>query len=161
EEERAVVVRRVAAAGVEGHAADRRTAGAAVVPRRDGVGMVPGKQGLQDGAGVVVEKVAHVQVGGLEARLDGGALVAGPAEVQDTGRRIRDPVDLLPVVPPDVADPDLVRSRSDRQAKRIPEAVPDDPILTRDREPREWIVGRRLAGDRVDAQDLATKGRSA
>ena len=77
------------------------------------------------------------------AGLAAGALVAGPAEVLDAGvGRVGDAVDLLPVVPADVADPELVGAGPDREAERVAEAVGDDPARVR-------VGARRRAGCRA------------
>ncbi len=74
-------------------------------------------------------------------------LEARPAEVLDGRvRRAVDRVDLLVVVPADVADPDLVRSGAEREPERIPEPVRDDAPRVRVAVPEERV--RRECGTR-------------
>src|SRR5688500_19193301 len=56
-------------------------------------------------------------------------LVAGPAEVVDGGvGRGHEPVQLFPGGPPDIAGPDLVRARADRDPERVAVAISNDEI---------------------------------
>ena len=83
-----------------------------------------------------------VEVRSVVAGLPRVALVARPAEVlDDRVGRVDDPVDLLPVVPADVADPELARPGPEREAERVAQAVGDDPARV-----RVGAAGERVAG---------------
>src|SRR5205823_12166598 len=107
-----------------------------------------------DGAEIRVQAFADVQVQAVVARLAPRSFVTRPAEVLErVRRRIADPVDLLPVVPTDVADPEVVRPRLDREAKRIAQTVSDDaPGIGVGARP-ERVVGETGAVRRVHPQD--------
>ena len=84
-----------------------------------------------DPSGKRIEVLADIQIRVVVARLCSGPLVARPAEVLDGSERVGDAVDLLPDVPADIAEPDLVRSWPDREAERVPHPVGDDPAGVR------------------------------
>ena len=79
-----------------------------------------------------------------QARLMQRALVTRPTEVVDgaVGRRDQ-AVDLLPRLPADVADPDLVGTRSEREAERVAQPVGDDATRVRIGARRERVAGQR------------------
>src|SRR5439155_3970877 len=122
----------------------------AVVVRVDRVG---------DGARRIVEGLAARQAGALVAGLAADALVAGPAEVLDGVRRehVVEAVDLLPRVPPDVADPELARAGPQRHAEWVAKAVGDDALGAGNAAVGERIVRHRGARRRIDAQDGAVE----
>jgi hypothetical protein len=87
-----------------------------------------------------------------------GPFVAGPAEVLDRAEWVGYSVDLFPVVPADVTDPDLVGPRPDRHPKRVSEAVGDDATLVRIGAARKRVVRHSRAGVWIDALDGAVEG---
>src|SRR5262249_11561774 len=99
-----------------------------------------------------VQARAQVEVRVLVPGLGEVALVARPAEVRHTRRRVRDSVDFLPGVPADVADPHLVRTRTDREAERVAQAVRDDPPRVGVAARRERVVRQGRTGVRVQPQ---------
>ncbi len=89
--------------------------------------MAVGEEGKRGGAGVGVKTFAEAQVGAFVVELAFGTFVAGPAGVVGVfGRRV-EAIDLLEVVPADVADVDLVRRRVDREAEGVAQTEGDDP----------------------------------
>src|SRR5262245_59603424 len=100
-----------------------------------------------------VQARAEVEAGTLVAGLWAGSLVAGPAEVGDGSRRIADPIDLCPGVPANVTDPHFIRSWPECEAKRVAQAVSDDPPLVRVGASSVGIVRRARTCCRVEAQD--------
>src|SRR6185503_2309201 len=85
--------------------------------------------------------------------------IAGPAEIEDVAGR-HDPVDLLPLEPADVSDPDLVGTGTDREAQRIAEARGDDAVRSGNRAAGQRVAGGGIAVG-VDAQELAAEGGPA
>ena len=83
------------------------------------------------------------------AALAARALVARPAVVANLRGRVRDAIELLPGQPADVADVGVGRAGAKREAKRVAEAVGDDPasVLVA----RARVVAQRVARVRVDA----------
>src|SRR5262249_58548957 len=80
----------------------------------------------------VVEAGTHVQASGLVAALRPDSLVTGPAEVAGSGGSRRgQPVDLLPGVPADIADPELVGARPLGEPERVAQPIGDDPAGVR------------------------------
>src|SRR4029453_14091496 len=115
------------------------------------VGEVRG--GHRVGAGRV-QVLADVEIGAVVAGLAPGALIAGPAEVlHEAVGGIQDAVDLLPVVPTDVAGPQLTAVRAEREAERVALPVGDDPLGVHVGIAREGVVRRGRAGGRVDPDD--------
>ena len=120
------------------------------------------KYGAVDRARRVVERSRRCsRIGGVVARLSTRALVAGPAEVLDRARRrVGEPVDLLPVVPADVADPDLVRAGPGREAERVAEAVGDDAVVrSRSAPPYSGLSGSAAPVVGIDAAGSCRRGR--
>ncbi len=157
EEERAVVGGREGARLGEGDARDRRAADRAGLAFDHLGRVVVGEVRRGRGAGAV-EALADVEVGEVIAGLRGDALVAGPAEVGGgAARRVGDPVDLLPVVHADVADPGFVGARPDRHPERVSQAEGDDPLLVRVAAGRERVAGHAGAGVGIDAKDRAAE----
>ena len=102
-----------------------------------------------------VERLADVQVDRVVALHAPRALVARPAEVAHRGGGVGDAVDLLPVVPADLAHPHLVGAGAGGDAERVAQAVGDDPAgvgIARAR-----VVRPRVARVRVHAQDRAAE----
>ena len=136
----------------EGEAGDRRGADAARLAGHDArlvVVRVVGRRVC--GRAGAVERLAEVQVDRVVALQATRALVARPAEVAHRRRWVGHAVDLLPVVPADLAEPDLVGAGTHGDAERVAEAVGDDPAgigIARAR-----VVRQRVAGVRVHAQD--------
>ena len=111
EEQRAVVLRRVGALpGTEGELdpGHRRAPGRTRLVGNHSRGVVVGEVRRRDHSGRRVEVLADGQVRAVVAGLSSVALVARPTEVPDLRGRGHETVDLLPVVPPDVTDPELV-----------------------------------------------------
>ena len=104
-----------------------------------------------------------LQVRVVVAALPAHPFVAGPAEVLHDGvGGVRDPVDLLPLGPAHVADPDLARPGADGEAEGIAQAVGDDPSGVGVRAAEERVGRQRRAGGGIDAQDRAVQtGRVA
>ena len=154
EEQGVVEARRVRAALVERQPRDDRAVERrAAIAREHRAAVRIREARLADRRGrVVVQVVAQRQAGVVRA-LD-VALVARPAEVLDRSRpRVRQPVDLLGVVPADVADPELVRAGPERDPERVAEAGGDDPSGERVRVSRERIAGRGGARGGIDSDD--------
>ena len=163
-EQRVLVGRRERRSGVEGKARDRgadRRRGRgrwAVVGRRDVERVAVGHERRFHGIGLAVERLADVEVQRVVAGLSTRALVAGPAEVHDAARgRIGDPVDLLPVVPADVAEPDLVGARPEREPERVAEAVGDDPAGVGIAVAEQGVAGESGASGGIDPEDRAVE----
>jgi hypothetical protein len=157
EEERAVVLRGIPRAGVERDGADHGAirSRAAVTgnnrsPMRVRVVRRHGRAGR-------VEGVAEVQVRRLIPGLPPVPLVAGPAEIRRPHRRVEEAVDLLPIVPADVADPYLVRSRPEDEAERVSHPVGNDPARVRARARCEGVARSSGACSRIDAQERAAQ----
>ena len=143
EEERTVVLRRVVALLVEGHAGDGGTAGAAGLAGDHLLGVVVGEVRRCDRARAGgVQVLADAQVVSVVPALLGGAFVAGPAEVGHARGRADDAVDLLPGAPADVADPELAGARAEVEAHRVAQTVRHDPA-------RVEIRAARAAGCRA------------
>ena len=126
EEERAVVGARIGSSAVEleREPGDRRASRRTCLGRDDLVAVVVREVRARLGGGVVVEVLTDVQVGAVVSRLTRVPFVAGPPEVVDGAvSGSRNPVDLLPVAPADVADPDLVRTGPQGEAERVPQTV--------------------------------------
>ena len=167
EEEGAVVargVRRDARARSAGCSTPRRTIADAAVPHPSPgttfAAVVVGVHGrLHRARALGVEVLADTDVRAVVSRLTAVALVARPPEVERRGERrgVGDRVDLLPVVPADVAQPDLVRAAAHGEAERVAHSVGDDALLvlvgTRLVEPR--VAGHTGAGVGIDADDGA------
>src|SRR4029453_376286 len=160
EEERAVVGVREGAALVEGDTGRRRAVlGRATVPRHHLRAVVVGVVRRDDTAGQRIQVLADREIRVVIARLVTGPLVARPAEVLHRAERVCDLVDLLPVVPADVADPNLVRPGPDRHPKRVSETVGDDAALVRIGAARKRVVWHSRASVGIDAQDGAVERR--
>ena len=99
-----------------------------------------------------IQRLTEIEVRRLVAALDRRSLVTRPAEI---GYRrckwVRHPVDRLPRVPADVADPQFVGPRANRKAERVAQTVADDPagveIATRNKR----VCGPCVARGRVHA----------
>ena len=159
EEERSQVARGVVAAVVEGQSGDRGASrwAALAVHDRGGVavGVVREPDCRRSGA---IEVLADVQVRAVVTGLAPVALVAGPPEVVDGGVGDRaEVVDLLPVVPADVTDPDVVRARADREPEGVAEAVGDDPAGVGVGAEPERVAREGSARGLVDAQHGAVE----
>src|SRR5260370_19560673 len=121
EEQPVPVPRGVPRTGVESESRDRRARlhGAAVVRHR-GLPVVVGEIGIDRLAGLEGRAEPEFR----EPRMTERPLVTGPAKVRDgTATKAGGAVDLLPEVLADIADPQLVRPRSDREAERVPHPI--------------------------------------
>ena len=159
EEESAEVARGVGAAVVEGHAGDRRAPGQTGLTWHD-LRAVVVRQHRRPHAARRVECLAEIQIGGVVGRLRVDALVARPAEVVgDTVVDGTEVIDLFPGVIPDVADPDVVRPRPDREPERIPQPVRDDSPCVGVGALCKGVVGEAGASARVDPDDRPVERR--
>ncbi len=106
---------------------------------------------VRGGAGRV-EVLADVEIRAVVPALAACALVARPAEVVDgqIGHR-SEAVDLFPVVPAHVPDPDVVRAGADCQPEGISQALGDDAPGVRIGAEAERIAGEGGARVLVDA----------
>ena len=157
EEQGTVVVGRVVRSVLEGDPGDRGAADRARVAGHDLRAVVVGveRPGL---AGSGIERLAAVQVRSVVAALPAGALVARPAEVlRHAVVDVRDPVDLLPGVPADVADPELLRAGPETEPERVAQAVGDDAAGVVVGARGERVAGQPHAGVRVDPDDRAVE----
>ena len=73
--------------------------------------------------------------------------------------RVRDPVDLFPRLPADVAKPDLVRPGPEGESERVPESVRDDPPRIDVRGSDQRVAGHRGPGVRIEPQDRSVERR--
>ena len=149
EEHRALVGGREGAAVVELDAGDRRGADGAVLGGHLRAVVVRVQRRARAAGGVQV--AADVEPERLVARLAPAALVARPAVVADLRRDVRDPVDLLPGQPANVARVDVGRARPEGEAERVAQAVGDDPAVV-DRA-GAGVAGERIAGVGIHADD--------
>src|SRR5690606_16806777 len=156
EEQRTGVGGRVVAVGFERDAADRRVAGRAAVAGHDVVVVVVGVVGRLLAGGV--QRLAQVQVRPVVSGLPLDPLVARPAEVlHGAVGGVRDAVDLLPLVPADVANPQFTGAGPEGEAELVAHAVGDHAAFDLVRAARVRIAGHRLAGARIDADDRAVE----
>ena len=89
-----------------------------------------------------------------------GPLPARPAEVvRGLPSRALDPVDLLVVLPADVADPDLVRAGADRDPEGVAQPGGDDAAAVRVAAREVRVSGEPRPGHRVDADHGAVEAR--
>src|SRR2546429_637524 len=70
-----------------------------------------------------------------------GPFVTRPAEIGSCSRSDIEAIDLFSLVPADVADPDLARAGTQREAERIPQAVRDDAPRVHVGRTEQRIVG--------------------
>ena len=105
------------------------------------------------------ESLADRQAEAVISGQDGDALVARPAEVPGRPVRVRERVDLFPLVPPDVADPDVVGPGLDREAVRVAKAVGDDPARVRVAAAGVGVLGPGGPAVGVDADDGPAESR--
>src|SRR4029453_18656954 len=119
-----------------------------------------GVECVAGGAGAAVGGVTPLLQAGGDAALGrcrapgGAALVAGPAEVGALAR-----IDLLPRVPPHVADVGLVGHRMNGEAEGVPQAPRVDfgSVALRAGGVEEGVGRQAAAGGGIDAHDLARK----
>src|SRR5712692_1518913 len=157
EEQPPVVAGGVGTAGVEGDAGDRRAvARQTVLAADDRRAMNVGVVGRRCGP-VGVERVAEVEVRALVAGRRRCALIAGPTEVLHRAGRADPPVDLLPCVPSDVADPQLARARPEGEAEGVAQTHGDDPPGVRIRAAGVRAVREAGARGRVDAKNRSVE----
>jgi hypothetical protein len=118
--------------------------------------MIVDKVGRGVPAGLGIEVLANGETKSLVARLRGGAFVTGPTEVVHCRREgIGNPVNLLPAIPPDVADPEFIGAGSDRKPKGIAESVAHDAPGIGVGTGGEGIVGEGGARERINPYDSA------
>ena len=99
-------------------------------------------------------KVLRVVAPGMRAR----PLVTRPTEVLDNAVvDIRDPVHLFVDRPADIADPQLLRSGSEREPERVAQTSGDDPALVGVVTRTQRIAGHRCPGVRVESQYRAAQ----
>ena len=88
------------------------------------------------------------------------ALVTRPTEVRRGGPRdVGDAIDLLVVVPTDVAEPEFVGAGPERESERIAQAVGDDASFVRVGTSAEGVAGCGSSRRRVDPDERAVQGR--
>ena len=153
EEQRALVAPRIRAGPVERDRRHRRAAGRARLALDDPLGVLVRVVGVGDGAGAAVQVVAQIEPRAFVSRMPADAFEARPAEVLDrevSGRG--DAIQLFPIVPPDVADPELGGAGARRHAKGVAEAVRDDRIVGDVAAADQRVVGHGCAGQRVQPQ---------
>ena len=121
---------------------------------RVGVGEVRRQQACRS----LVEAGARVEPGRRERGLLAVSLEARPAQVGD-GRagRVGDPVDLLVVVPADVAEPHFVGRWPDRESEWVACPEADDPAGVGIGAAGHRVGRQAGAGRRVDAEDRSVE----
>src|SRR5262245_50978597 len=103
--------------------------------------MVIGKVRIGDGSWRVVKIFTDIQIRAVIARLPVGTLVTWPAKILHYSvGGIHDPIELFPIEPANVADPQLVSAWPDRHTKRIAQSIGDDAASIRIGISRQWVV---------------------
>jgi hypothetical protein len=104
-----------------------------------------------------IEGFAEIQIQVVVGELLVRPFVAGPPVVPERRERAQ-PVDLLPAVPADVADPDLGGARARREPERVAQAHRHDATRVRVAAREERIAGNAGARRRIDANDRSVEG---